>query len=79
MLNASEIGQFRYCSVSWFLQRCGFKPESKSLELGEKKHFMLGETIDRVEESKNKISQLRTVAYILLFLGFLFFFFEVVL
>ncbi len=71
MINASEIGQYRYCSVGWFLQRCGFKPESESLKLGEKKHIKLGENIDRVERQESHSYLFRIVGYFLLVIGFL--------
>ena len=48
VVNASEIGQFMYCSQSWFLQRSGYKPESPDLERGRKIHVDLGSTIDTV-------------------------------
>jgi len=79
VINASEIGQYNYCSVSWFLQRCGYKPKSESLELGEKKHVRLGETIDKVERQENHSHLLKIVGYFLLFIGVLLIVFEVVL
>lgn len=71
MINASEIGQYRYCSAAWFLQRCGFKPESESLKLGKKKHIKLGENIDRVERQESHSNLFRIVGYFLLVIGFL--------
>ena len=49
VLSASEIGQYRYCSYAWWLQRCGYEPESPSLESGKHVHVTLGTTIDRLE------------------------------
>jgi len=46
VLSASEIGQCRYCSTSWFLHRCGYEPESLFLEPGKQMHVDLGNTID---------------------------------
>ena len=34
VLTASEIGQYHYCPVSWFLQKEGFEPQSPHLQKG---------------------------------------------
>jgi hypothetical protein len=57
LINASEIGQFSYCSVSWYLQKSGYQPESPSLDEGLTKHRELGEIIDntRVDTIKSYV------------------------
>ncbi|VVB59487.1 Uncharacterised protein [uncultured archaeon] len=50
VLSASEIGQYRYCSYAWWLQRCGYEPESQSLEPGKHVHVALGNTIDKFDK-----------------------------
>ena len=57
ILKASEIGQFIYCPVAWYLQRQGYKVESPVLDRGSEKHVDLGEQIDSVTKSE-KVSQL---------------------
>jgi hypothetical protein len=57
ILKASEIGQFIYCPVAWYLQRQGYKVESPVLDRGLEKHVDLGEQIDTVTEAE-KESQL---------------------
>lgn len=79
MINASELGRYHYCSVSWFLSRCGFKSESASLEQGKKKHIILGDEIDKVEKQKSRSNLVSYVGYILLLLSLFFVVLEVVL
>ncbi|MFH1100435.1 MAG: hypothetical protein V1726_00155 [Methanobacteriota archaeon] len=50
VLSASEIGQYIYCSTSWYLQRCGYTPESESLQQGKTLHTELGETLDDLQK-----------------------------
>jgi hypothetical protein len=54
VLKASEIGQFIYCPVAWYLQRQGYKVESPVLDRGLEKHVDLGEQIDSITESEKK-------------------------
>jgi len=54
ILKASEIGQFIYCPVAWYLQRQGYKVESPVLDRGLEKHVDLGEQIDTVTEAEKK-------------------------
>jgi len=79
IISASEIGQYSYCSVAWFLQRCGYEPLSKSLDAGFKEHVELGNVLDYTRIYTKKARFLAYIGYILLFIGFLFFLFEVVL
>jgi len=54
VLRASEIGQYMYCSIAWYLQRCGYQPDSPLLDVGKKIHVNLGNTIDDIQdEMKN--------------------------
>lgn len=52
ILKASEIAQFSYCSVAWYLQKKGYKPESPLLDRGLQKHIYLGDQIDSVAEAR---------------------------
>ncbi|MBS3748527.1 MAG: hypothetical protein KGY65_02090 [Candidatus Thermoplasmatota archaeon] len=40
LFSASEIGQFTFCSVSWFLKRRGYKGSSSKKLLKKKSHGM---------------------------------------
>jgi len=79
IISASEIGQYNYCSVAWFLQRNGYKPISKSLETGAKVHLELGKILDYTKHNTKKSKILSLIGYILLIIGFLFLLFEVIL
>lgn len=66
IISASEIGQYTYCSKSWFLQRCGCKPVSTALVLGKKNHINFGEKIDTIESKLSVSKRLITVGILLL-------------
>jgi len=78
-INASEIGQFSFCSVSWYLQKCGYKPKSDFIDIGSKKHIDLGRAIDRYETNMKKSNFFKYFGYLLVFIGCLIFLFEVIL
>ena len=67
VINASEIGQYAYCSVSWYLQRCGHKPDSPLLEIGKKAHINLGNTIDTIQRDIRHSKLFAIIGYLLLF------------
>ena len=77
-INASEIGQFHYCSMAWFLQKCGYEPKSPMLDIGFKKHVELGEVIDNTQINIKKSRGFAIVGYILLIIAFLMIVFEVI-
>ena len=79
IIRASEIGQYYYCPVSWYLQKCGYKPKSHNLEIGTKKHEELGITIDNINVDIKKYRAFEILGYLFLLLGFLIFLFEVIL
>ena len=66
VISASEIGQYHYCNMSWFLQKCGYEPKSPALEHGIKKHAELGELIDYTRRITKKSKILALIGYILL-------------
>lgn len=77
-INASEIGQYHYCSMAWYLQRCGYKPESPLLDVGTKKHGELGEIIDYSQMNAKKSRAFAIVGYLLLIAAILVVLFEVI-
>jgi hypothetical protein len=79
VLSASEIGQFTYCAHAWLLQRCGYTAESPFLEPGKQAHIALGDTIDGLEEKMRYSRWYILLGLAVLFIGFLFVFFEVIL
>lgn len=79
IINASEIGQFYFCSVSWFLQRKGFKPESKNLDIGIDKHKKLGDIIDKTEAYDKRSKLFFMLGVFLVITAIILHLFEVIL
>ena len=69
VISASEIGQYLFCNVAWFLKKCGYKPESQLLEKGENKHIELGKIIDYSHINTKKSRIISRVGYTLLFIA----------
>ena len=78
IINASEIGQYHYCSMAWYLQKCGYEPKSPLLDVGIKKHTELGEIIDYTQINIKKSRVLAIVGYLLLIIAVLVVLFEVI-
>ena len=78
-LSASEIGQYIFCSKSWYLQRCGYKPDSPYLEAGKKTHINLGNTIDTIQNEIEGSKRFAVIGYIFLFFAILTIMFGVIL
>jgi len=79
VINASEIGQFKYCSVAWYLQKIGHKPNSEFINQGILKHKKLGETIENTKIDLRKSNLLNLIGYILVIIAIFILFFEVVI
>ena len=79
IISASEIGQYHYCSIAWYLQRCGYEPKSPLLDIGIKKHVELGKVIDYTQTNIRKSKLFAIVGYLLLIATVLIIIFEVIL
>ena len=79
VINASEIGQFTYCSISWHLQKIGYNPDSKLLKYGTEKHINLGNTIDKTEKNQKISNFLNLIGLSILIVIIFLFIFEVIL
>lgn len=79
VINSSDISQFKYCSIAWYLQKIGYEPDSPKLKDGTKKHERLGTTIDKTESNFKKSRLLKNLGVLLLFISIIFFIFEVIL
>jgi hypothetical protein len=79
IISASEIGQYVYCSKSWYLQKCGYQPQSPRLEEGIQHHVTLGDTIDSMHHKTTVSWRLALLGLILLLLALLSIFYEVIL
>lgn len=74
VLSASEIGTYQYCSYAWWLQRCGYKPESLLLEQGKHAHITLGNIIDNFEVKLQYSRWLLYIGLLMLCVALLLFF-----
>ncbi|UCB58528.1 MAG: hypothetical protein JSV67_07975 [Thermoplasmatales archaeon] len=69
IISASEIGQYYFCSNSWFLQKNGYIPISKKLDTGNRKHEELGIIIHILEKQMKKARLITLTAYVLFFIS----------
>jgi len=79
VLNASEIGQYQFCSMAWYLQRQGYEPISPLLDVGTEKHMLLGKAVDQVQSDTRWSKVLLTIGCLLMIMVFLIFLLEVIL
>ena len=79
IISASEIGQYHYCSVAWYLQKCGYEPKSPMLDIGIKKHLELGKVIDYTQANIRKTRAISIIGYLLIIIVVMNFLFEVIL
>ena len=56
VIRASEIGQYLYCPVAWYLHRCGYQPQSPLLEKGVQVHEAYGHILEGIDQ-KNQLSK----------------------
>jgi hypothetical protein len=56
VITASEIAQYAYCPISWYLKRSGCKPNTPGMIAGIEKHAKVGEKITLVQR-KEKASR----------------------
>lgn len=78
VIRASEIGQYCFCSISWYLQKCGYKPISPMIKIGIKKHEELGKIIELSQKSSKKSKAFAAAGYLILFFGLFFVISEVI-
>jgi len=64
-ISASEIGQYYFCSMAWYLQKCGYKPESKYLEIGSLKHKKIGKIVEKTQKEIRKSNLLKSILIII--------------
>jgi len=79
VIMASEIGQYCFCSISWYLQKWGYKPISPMIEIGIKKHEELGKIIELSQKRNKKSKAFAVAGYLILFFGLFIVIAEVIL
>lgn len=68
ILKASEISQYSYCSVGWFLRRYGFTPSSESVKNGINIHAKIGEKIGAIKYKELSLKQTLFIGCFLIFI-----------
>ncbi len=66
VISASEIGQYTYCSISWYLHRCGYESRTPMIEAGKKTHVDLGNTIENIQYEIERSKRFAVIGYLLL-------------
>ena len=79
IIKASEISQYKYCSISWKLIREGYIPKSPNLKKGINTHFSHGKIITHTNSIIKKYNILLKIGYTILFFALLIILSEVIL
>ena len=69
IIKASEIGQYKFCSVAWFLQKRGYTPESPLILAGRKRHVEIGDGLKMVWRMKRIFRILLWIGLLMIFLA----------
>jgi len=62
-ISASEISQYVYCPVSWYLKRSGADPQSGSLNRGIDEHKRAGGRLVLIERRERAAGVFRLLGY----------------
>ncbi len=65
-ITASEISQYAYCPIAWYLERCGSTPESPDIERGKYEHNVAGKRLMRIQSQENSLRLVRLLEYLML-------------
>jgi len=79
IIRASEIGQYCYCSIAWYLRKCGYEPVSPLLDIGKDKHKNLGKIIYHTQVITKRSKVFSIIGYILLIVAVLIILYGVIL
>ena len=79
IISSSELGQFNYCSVAWYLQKSGYEPKSSKINIGKNEHIKVGNIVDKIQKKIDRIKIFTLIGYSILLLGILFLLFGVFL
>lgn len=70
IITASEISQYVYCPIAWYLSRCGSMPESPSLGRGTDEHVNVGRIMSQLQCQERSLGILRFLEYMMLVAAF---------
>jgi len=63
VIAASEISQYVYCPVSWYLKRAGAPPRSPNLARGIHEHIGAGKRLTLLQKKENSSRTFRVLEY----------------
>jgi CRISPR/Cas system-associated exonuclease Cas4 (RecB family) len=63
-ITASEISQYVYCPVSWYMKRSGAKPYSGGLKKGIDEHKKAGNRLALLERREKSVGIFRLLGYL---------------
>jgi CRISPR/Cas system-associated exonuclease Cas4 (RecB family) len=63
VIAASEISQYVYCPVSWYLKRTGAPPRSPNLARGIREHIGAGKRLSLLQKRENSSRAFRLLEY----------------
>jgi len=78
IISASEIGQYNYCSIAWYLRKCGYEPVSALLNIGAEKHAHLGKVLDDAQTEVRRSMLLAAIGLVLIIISVFVLLFEVI-
>jgi len=78
-ISASEIAQFHFCPMSWYLWKQGFSPASIHLKSGKMKHKKIGHLLTRSIILKKMVVMLEAVGVFLVIFSLLFYIIQVMI
>jgi len=78
-ISASEIAQFHFCPMSWYLRKQGFIPASKHFRSGKLKHKQIGHLVQRSNHLKKMSIILGLTGTIFIVLSIFLFFLQVII
>lgn len=70
VITASEISQYAYCPVAWYLERCGGMPKSPRLEIGTDEHIKAGKRLMHIQSQERSLRIVRILEYLMLACAF---------
>lgn len=71
IIKSSEIAQYEYCPVGWFLQKKGYEPKSPSIDVGKNIHIDLGEKITALQTKEKTSRYLLYIGLVLIIIAIL--------
>ena len=69
VISASEIGQYVFCPIAWYLHKQGYQSDSVALVRGEKAHYTLGKQLEVFDHAKHLAKWLIRIGFFVIISG----------